>query len=150
MTRTPWTASCRGSARCPPTPTTAPGLRQIHDQGVRLITLTNGATALSDKMLTDAGVLPLLEHRLSVEEPRRWKPHPEAYLYAAGVCRLEPARMALVAVHPWDVDGARRAGLLGIWVNRKQALYPPAFLPPDLEVPNLGALADELIAGPRD
>jgi 2-haloacid dehalogenase len=135
-----------GFSELPAHPDVAPGLRRIHDHGVRLITFTNGATAISDKMLTDAGILPLLERRLSVEEPQHWKPHPDAYRYAAGACELEPSRMALVAVHPWDVDGARRAGLLGIWINRKQIPYPTAFLPPDLEVPDIAALADALTA----
>lgn len=47
----------------------------------------------------------LLERRMSVSEPRRWKPTPEAYRFAAQVCGGPIAQMALVAVHPWDVDG---------------------------------------------
>jgi 2-haloacid dehalogenase len=124
-----------GFADLPAHPDVAPGLRRIHAAGIRLVTLTNGATAISDRMLDRAGVLSLLEHRLSVEVPQRWKPHPDAYRYAAGVCGVEPAAMALAAVHPWDVDGARRAGLTGIWVARRKPPYPTAFLPPDLQAP---------------
>jgi 2-haloacid dehalogenase len=122
----------------------APGLRRIHDAGIRLITFTNGAATTSESMLDRAGVLPLLEHRLSVDVPKKWKPHPDAYRYAADVCGVEPSRMALVAVHPWDVDGAKRAGLTGIWVDRRKTPYPKSFLPPDLQVPDFDALADEL------
>jgi 2-haloacid dehalogenase len=121
-------------------------LHRIHAAGIRLVTLTNGATAISDRMLDGAGVLPLLEHRLSVEVPKRWKPHPDAYRYAAEVCGVELAAMALVAVHPWDVDGAHRAGLTGVWVDLRKTPYPPAFLPPDLQVPDLETLADMLTA----
>lgn len=135
-----------GLAELPAHPDVSPGLHRIHAAGIRLVTFTNGATAISDRMLERAGVLPLLEHRLSVEVPRRWKPHPDAYRYAADVCRVEPERMALVAVHPWDVDGARRAGLTGIWVDRRKTPYPTAFLPPDLQVPDLEELADTLTA----
>ncbi|CAA9373483.1 MAG: Putative FMN hydrolase; 5-Amino-6-(5'-phosphoribitylamino)uracil phosphatase [uncultured Propionibacteriaceae bacterium] len=133
-----------GFTELPPHADVGPGLRRIHDQGVRLVTLTNGATSVSDRMLSDAGVLPVLEHRLSVDEPQRWKPHPDAYRYAAEVCGVEPAKMALVAVHPWDIDGARRAGLAGVWVDRKRMPYPGAFLPPSLQVSDLGHLADTL------
>ncbi|HEU4946909.1 MAG TPA: haloacid dehalogenase type II [Kribbella sp.] len=122
----------------------APGLRRLHEHGLRLITLTNGAAAMSERMLADAGVLPLLEHRLSVEQPGRWKPHPDAYHYAAEVCGVDVARMALVAVHPWDVDGARRAGLLGYWLDRRKTPYPEAFLAPDLRAADLTSLADAL------
>jgi 2-haloacid dehalogenase len=133
-----------GFADLPAHPDVAPGLRRIHQAGIRLVTLTNGATAISDRMLERAGVLPLLEHRLSVDLPKRWKPHPDAYLYAAQVCGVEPAAMALAAVHPWDVDGAHRAGLTGIWVDRRKPPYPTAFLPPDLQAPDFEALADIL------
>ncbi|MGH3369377.1 MAG: haloacid dehalogenase type II, partial [Nocardioidaceae bacterium] len=116
-----------GFAELPAHPDVSPGLHRIHAAGIRLITFTNGATAISDRMLAAAGVLPLLEHRLSVEVPQKWKPHPDAYRYAAEVCGVDPAVMALVAVHPWDVDGARRAGLTGIWVDRRKTPYPTAF-----------------------
>ena len=131
-----------GFPELPPHPDVGPGLRRIHDLGVRLVTLTNGASAMSERMLSSAGVLPLLEQRLSVEQPQRWKPHADAYRYAATACGVEPARMALVAVHPWDVDGARRAGLAGIWVDRKGSPYPKALLPPSMRVSDLEELAE--------
>ncbi|HEY0472353.1 MAG TPA: haloacid dehalogenase type II [Kribbella sp.] len=123
-------------------PDVAPGLQRLRDLGLRLVTLTNGAAAMSERMFTEAGVLPLLEHRLDVEAPGRWKPHPAAYRYAAEVCGVEVDRMALVAVHPWDIDGARRAGLQGYYLDRRATPYPEAFLAPDLRVPDLTALAD--------
>jgi 2-haloacid dehalogenase len=135
-----------GIADLPMHPDVAPGLRRLHDQGLRIITLTNGATAMSERMLADAGVLPLLEHRLSVEQPGRWKPHPDAYRYAAEVCGVDVSRMALVAVHPWDIDGARRAGMLGYWLDRRKTPYPHSFLAPDLAFEDLIGLADALQA----
>jgi 2-haloacid dehalogenase len=50
----------------------------------------------------------------------------------------------LVAVHPWDTDGARRAGLRSAWVNRDGGTFPAHFGPPDLEVASLVALAERL------
>ena len=135
-----------GFAELPAHPDVGPGLRRIHDQGVRLVTLTNGASAMSEQMLRAAGVLPLLEQRLSVEQPHRWKPHVEAYRYAAAACGVEPARMALVAVHPWDIDGARRAGLTGIWIDRKGSPYPRTLLAPSIRANDLEDLADILAA----
>jgi 2-haloacid dehalogenase len=123
-------------------PDVAPGLQRLRDLGLRLVTLTNGAAAMSERMFTEAGVLPLLEHRLDVEVPGRWKPHPAAYRYAAEVCGVGVDRIALVAVHPWDIDGARRAGLQGYYLDRRATPYPEAFLPPDLQVPDLTALAE--------
>jgi 2-haloacid dehalogenase len=129
-------------------PDVAPGLQQLRDLGVRLVTLANGAAAMSERMFAEAGVLPLLEHRLDVEAPGHWKPHPAAYQYAAEVCGVDVDRMALVAVHPWDIDGARRAGLQTYYLDRRATPYPEAFLAPDLQVPNLMALAEAVRALP--
>jgi 2-haloacid dehalogenase len=131
-----------GFAQLPPHADVGPGLRRIHASGVRLVTLTNGATSVSDRLLADAGVIDLLEARISVEEIERWKPHPDSYLFAAQRCRTEPDRMALAAVHPWDVDGARRAGLHGIAVDRRGTPYPSALRRPDLVVRTFEELAD--------
>ncbi len=51
--------------------------------------------------------------------------------------------MLLVAVHPWDIDGASRAGLSTAWVSRSRADYPGHFRPPTHTVralPELTAL----------
>ena len=50
----------------------------------------------------------------------------------------------LVAVHPWDTDGARRAGLASAWVNRVGGPYPAYFLTPSLDVVSLLDLALQL------
>ncbi|MDX2973167.1 haloacid dehalogenase type II [Kribbella solani] len=133
-----------GFTRVPLHPDVAPGLRKVHAAGVRIVTLTNGRAAMSEGVFTAGGIMPLLEHRLDVSVPRRWKPHPDAYRYAAEVCGVPVERMGLAAVHPWDIDGARRAGLQGFYVDRRNTPYPKAFLPPDLIVPDFEALAVEL------
>ncbi len=50
----------------------------------------------------------------------------------------------LVAVHPWDTDGAARAGLGSVWVDRGDATYPGYFRPPDLTADSLTDLAHKL------
>jgi 2-haloacid dehalogenase len=122
-------------------PDVGPGLRRLRDAGLRIVTLTNGSAAMSERMFTEGGIMPLLEYRLDVATPQRWKPHPAAYQHAADVCGVPVERMALVAVHPWDIDGARRAGLQGYYLDRRGTPYPKAFLDPDLVVPDLLALA---------
>jgi 2-haloacid dehalogenase len=131
-------------------PDVAAGMRELAGAGYRLVTLTNGSAAMSEAMLARAGVLGLLEHRLSVEDAGRWKPAREPYVYAARVCGAEPEEMALVAVHPWDVHGAQRAGLTGAWVNRSGTDYPTYLPDPDVIVAGLTGLVGELSrrAGP--
>ena len=122
------------------------GIRRLHDGGVRLVTLTNGSVAMSEAMLDRAGVLDHFERRISVGEVRRWKPAAEPYLYAAAQCGVSLEQMALIAVHPWDTDGAKRAGLVTGWANRMGHSYPRCFREPDVTGPDLPSVADALLA----
>ncbi|WP_237102200.1 hypothetical protein [Nonomuraea sp. MG754425] len=73
--------------------------------------------------------------------PRAWKPAGAAYEYAVGRAGVRPAQAALVAVHPWDVDGAQRAGLTGAYLDRRGGPYPGVMGVPHVSAPDLGALA---------
>lgn len=127
-------------------PDVEPALRLLVDAGVRVVTLTNGSAALTEALLDRAGLRSLVERCLSVEEVRRWKPAPEPYLWAAQVCGVEPGRMALVAAHALDCDGARRAGLLTGWVSRLERLPPAVFAPADSQGQNLVDVVHGLLA----
>ena len=76
--------------------------------------------------------------------PCPWKPAPGAYAYAAQQCGVEPIDMMLVAVHPWDIDGAHRAGLGTAWINRTGATYPDYFKTPTLQATSMRHLAQLL------
>ena len=120
------------------------GTRALSDLGIRLVTLSNGSTTVAEALLGGAGLRERFERLLSVEEAGIWKPAPGAYGYALEECEVAPADAMLVAVHPWDVDGARRAGLATAWLNRNGGSYPSYFAAPDLEVDSLTALAERL------
>lgn len=117
------------------------GVTALHALGLRLVTLTNGATQVTERLLTAAKLRAQFEQLLSVEEAGVWKPAPRSYQYAARACGTEPNDMLLVAVHPWDIDGAARAGMDTAWINRADAAYPSYFTPPDHTVSALGDLA---------
>lgn len=122
------------------------GVRGLADGGLRLVTLTNGAASVADTLLTSAGVRKQFESLLSVEAAGRWKPAPEAYAYAARECAVPPAKLMLVAVHPWDIDGAARAGLQTAWIDRSGATaYPPYLTKPDLTVSGVEDLARRVV-----
>ena len=56
----------------------------------------------------------------------------------------------MVAVHPWDLHGASRAGLRTAWVDRTGSPYPSHLPPPDLHVRSLVDLAEQLQAALTD
>ncbi len=122
-------------------PDVVEGVRALADAGFRLVTLTNGSVDISAGLLERAGIRDAFEHTLSVEAEGPWKPAPSSYAYALDVCGVTAEQAALVAVHPWDVHGAQRAGLSGVWLNRSDADYPSRFDPPTLSIAALPELA---------
>ena len=95
-----------------------------------------------DRLLTSANVRDRFERLLSVEDAGAWKPSARAYEYAAQECEVKPEEMVLVAVHPWDIDGAQRAGLQTAWVNRSGAAFPATFLEPTYTVSGIDQLTE--------
>jgi 2-haloacid dehalogenase len=81
-----------------------------------------------------------------VEDADAWKPAPAAYAHAARACSVPIGQMLLVAVHPWDIHGARQAGMRTGWITRQPVSYPGYFSPPDLQAPDLGTLARQILA----
>lgn len=103
------------------------GVRVLRRAGLWLATLTNGSTAVAEQLFATAGIREEFEALLSVEDVGVWKPARGAYEYAARVCGTDLDDMLLVAVHPWDIDGASRAGMCTAWVNRGGGPYPDYF-----------------------
>ncbi|MFH5877413.1 haloacid dehalogenase type II [Arthrobacter sp. NA-172] len=128
------------------------GVRALGEAGYRLVTLTNGSTAVAEKLFGPAGIRGSFDALLSVEDAPAWKPAPAAYAYAAQAVGTDPSEMLLVAVHPWDIHGAAKADLQTAWINRAGAPYPAYFNPPDYTVTALtelpAALGAESGGGP--
>lgn len=120
------------------------GIRALRAAGLRVCTLSNGGTAFADAMLTAAGVRDLVDPVLSVRDAGAWKPLPDAYRYAASATGVAAADLMLVAVHPWDCDGAMRAGLRAAWIDRTGAPYPPMFATPHITAHSIVELAAQL------
>jgi 2-haloacid dehalogenase len=120
------------------------GVRALAEQGIRLVTLSNGSASIAQRLLADAGLDDAFESFLSVEQAGIWKPAPGAYAFALDACEVDPMDAMLVAAHPWDTDGASRAGLAAAWINRTGGRYPEYFRTPDLEAVSLRHLAEQL------
>ncbi len=133
-----------GFQALPVHPDVPDGVRALRATGRRLVTLSNGGAPVAEGLLRRAGLRDEFERVLSVEQAGVWKPAPGSYAHAARECGVEPAEMLLVAVHPWDVDGAIRAGLAGCWIDRTGVPYPSYCHEPTLTVASLPELAQRL------
>ena len=114
--------------------------------GLRVVTLSNGSAGVAEGLLDRAGLRDHVDLVLSVEDAPAWKPAAAAYAHALEECGVEAHEAMLVAVHPWDIDGAARAGLRTGWVDRNgRDAYPTHLRPPELRAPSLAELAGDLL-----
>jgi 2-haloacid dehalogenase len=51
-----------------------------------------------------------------------------------------------VAAHSWDIAGAMRAGCKAAFIARPGMVLDPLFDPPDIVGPDLGTVAERIIA----
>ncbi|AMO58913.1 2-haloalkanoic acid dehalogenase, type II [Mycolicibacterium phlei] len=101
--------------RLDPWPDAAAGLTRLKARFV-ITTLSNGNVSLLTNMAKRAA-LPW-DCVISAELFGHYKPDPEVYLGCADLLDVAPDELMLVAAHPSDLRGARRAGLLTAYVDR--------------------------------
>jgi 2-haloacid dehalogenase len=106
--------------------------------------LSNGAPRMLEAVVARNRLGEAFRAVISVDEVRTFKPAPA--VYALGPARLGLPRDAIgfVSSNGWDVAGAKAFGLRVAWVNRQGAPLDELGVTPDLEVRDLGQLAQAL------
>lgn len=116
----------------PARPDALQAFEALTDAGVRIAALSNGSKSSTTALLEQAGLLPLVEHVVSVDEVKLSKPRREVYEHAAREMRVEPGALALVAAHAWDVNGAKAAGLTTAYLSADRP-FSSVMRSPDVE-----------------
>ena len=101
--------------RLDPWPDVPPGLEALRRRHITA-TLSNGHMALLVDLARHGGLR--FDCVLSAELARIYKPAPEVYRTAASLLGIKAGELMLVAAHPWDLEGARGAGLRTAFVDR--------------------------------
>jgi len=115
---------------------TAITFADLERAGFRLVAVSNGSAAATESLLSRSGLRDVIDDVVSVDAVKQFKPRKEVYLHAAAVTGVEPAEMMLVAAHPWDIHGAKTAGLLAAFIARGQQ-FPATMHKPDIAVQSL-------------
>jgi 2-haloacid dehalogenase len=118
--------------RLDPWPDVRTGLEALRRRRVTA-TLSNGHVAMLVDLARHGDLR--FDCVLSVELAHAYKPAPEAYRTAARLLGVEPAELMMLAAHPWDLEGARGAGLRTAFVDRPLEYGPgsPAREDPDAD-----------------
>lgn len=99
-------------------PDVEPGLKALRAKDIGRAILSNGTPSMLTHQARTAGLEPLLDHVLSVEEVGVFKPDARVYALAVERLRVPAHRLGFVSSNPWDVFGAHVFGLRAYWINR--------------------------------
>ncbi len=122
-----------------------PALTQLGQTGAKTAAFSNGTADHVSTILGNAGVLPLLQQVVSVEELQTYKPNPELYRHLCRRLDTEPESTWLISSNPFDVIGAKHAGIRAAWIKRQSAAqFDPWGIEPDLIVADLQQLVERL------
>jgi 2-haloacid dehalogenase len=132
-----------------PHPDVKPALERLVAAGVPAVTLTNGHADTTERLLERAGLRHLVAACHDVGEVQRWKPAALPYEHCAQRNDVTAERMAMVAVHSWDIHGARRAGLVTGYASRHEGAAFADFAAADVNAADLPGVIDGLLALPE-
>ena len=92
------------------------------------------------------GLEDFFEETISVDEVGKYKPAEETYRWAADELDLRTREILMIAAHPWDLMGARKAGCETAFVRRPGTAWISITEPPEFTARDLDDLASQLEA----
>lgn len=130
----------------PPHPEVKESLKRLKDAGYTLVSFTNSSNIGVETQFKNADLINYFDQRLSIEDIGKFKPHTDAYDWAARKMGIQANECMLIAAHGWDIAGAIWAGWRGAFISRPGAqLYPLAPKPEILES-DLALTTEKLIS----
>jgi 2-haloacid dehalogenase len=93
-------------------------LRAVREQGIATAILSNGTPGMLADALAHAGIAPLIDEVLSVEEVGIFKPDPRVYRLATRQFGCPPDRLVFVSANAWDAQAAHAFHMRVVRVNR--------------------------------
>jgi 2-haloacid dehalogenase len=130
----------------PAYPEVKEALSRLKNAGYKLVSFTNSSNIGVETQFKNAGLLDYFEERLSIEDIGKFKPHTDAYDWAARKMGIAPNECLLVAAHGWDIAGALWANWRGAFIGRPGAQLYPLAPNPEINEVNLKLATDQLIA----
>jgi 2-haloacid dehalogenase len=102
--------------------------------------LSNGAPAMLAAAVAASGLTNLLEHVISVDRVKTYKPSPLVYALGTQTLGVAAGELLFVSSNGWDVAGAKAFGYQVAWCNRTGAPEEELGVRADLVIDTLEAL----------
>ena len=115
-------------------------LTRLRSSGLKLAILSNGSPDMLQAAVDNAGIAPLLDANLSVEEVGIFKPDPRVYQLAVDRLEVAPEEISFQSSNAWDAVAAAHFGFRVAWVNRFGQRRERLTAQPDAEITTLSEL----------
>ncbi len=106
-------------------------LNFLKNENLKVITLTNGSAINTRVLLKKNKLEGLVDHCLSIENFKVWKPHKNVYLKTCKIMEINPKNSLMIAAHGWDINGAKLAGLKTGYISRYEKNISDFYYKPD-------------------
>jgi len=106
-------------------------------QGRPVAILSNGSPAMLEAAVASGGLSGLIQHVISVDAVKTYKPSPAVYALGPDRLGVPAARLLFVSSNAWDVAGAKAFGYQVCWCNRARAPAEELGVSPDAVVERL-------------
>ena len=102
--------------------------------------LSNGSPRMLAAAVTSSGLERHLQHVLSVDAVKTYKPSPAVYALAPRALGIPAAELLFISSNAWDIAGAKSFGYQVAWCNRTGAPAEELGAAPDLVITRLDEL----------
>lgn len=121
-----------------PYPDVPPALERLRAAGIKLVIITNSDDDIMACNVANIGVP--IDHVITAEQARAYKPSPVIFAYALRELGADPADILHVAQgFEYDIVPTHRLGCDRVWINRYGKAGDPAYSPYH-ELPDLSGL----------
>tara|TARA_B100000963_G_C22552528_1_gene637448 strand:+ start:130 stop:798 length:669 start_codon:yes stop_codon:yes gene_type:complete len=118
----------------------------LKKHNIEIVTLTNGPKLNSINLLKKNKLIELVDYQFSIEDIKIWKPHPEPYLFISNRLNYHPNEIVMIAVHGWDINGAKRVGMKTGYIKSYEKKLSSYYHKADFEAESCKELVHKIVS----
>lgn len=120
-------------------------LVRLKEEGHDLFAFSNGTQEAVNALLDKAGIKTFFNGVISCDDLKSFKPNPGVYAHYLRQANANSHNAWLISSNPFDVIGAKSAGMHAAWVQRSTStIFDPWELEPTITIRSLNDLCDAL------
>ncbi len=117
-------------------------LNNLKEKNYKLAILSNGTSALLNKLVKNNNLESIFDDIFSVEEVGIYKPDSKVYDIPIKKYQIQKDEVVFLSANTWDVSGGGNYGYNSVWVNRNNNIFDYLDYKPQDQVKHLGEILD--------